>query len=396
MGFAPIIAAMGPRALAFVPALILTLGVSGYFLSTRKRPLLSIKPVLYTAFVSALCLVSVLWSPYPEEAFMRAWKIALVVIGNGVLLSYILARPIERLRFFPMMFLSAFIVGLALLVNELFWDGFFIKIYQQISGQPIDFKYSDLNRGIVATVLCTPAALGLAGFTITDPLKRRAVYAVIFLLLSVISLLTYCQSCHLALAAMGVFFFLFPVKRDWAWLALAMILSALIFITPFMVQYLFNALPPLIKDLTWFQHSYALQRLEIWDYVSRYAMKNPMTGYGVEITRMTTFDTKELYQPGNTVLHPHNFAVQIWVEFGVLGATCGSLFLLYLLDAMRKLPELPARVCLASLMGCLAVGSTGYGIWQSWWLGTFILVAGYCLIIMKIYAARITNSTAAA
>jgi O-antigen ligase len=398
MGFAPIIAAMGPRALSFVPALILTLGISGYFLSTRKRPLLSITPMIYTACISALCVISVLWAAYPEEAWARGWKIALVVMGNGVLLSYILARPIERLRFFPLIFLTSFIVALALLANELFWDGFFMKMYQSLSGQVVDFKYSDLNRGIVAAVLCTPAAIALAGFTITDALKRRAVYAGIFLLLGIICLLTFCQSCHLALAVMGFFFFFFPVKREWAWLTLAMLLSALIFAAPFLVQFLFNALPPLIKDVPWFQYSYALQRLEIWDYVSRFAMKNPMTGYGVEVTRMVQFDTKQIYQPGNMILHPHNFAVQVWVEFGVLGATCASLFLLYLLDAIRKQPELIARMSLASLMGCLAVGSTGYGIWQAWWLGTFILVAGYCMIVMKIYQARVMNqsSTAAA
>ncbi|MCD8563098.1 MAG: O-antigen ligase family protein [Alphaproteobacteria bacterium] len=392
MGLAPIVAAMVPRALSFLPGVILILGICGYFFNTRKRPLLSIKPLIYTSCVSLLCLISVLWSPFQEETLMRAGKIVLVLTGNGLLLSYILARPIERLRYFPLIFISAFFVGLALLANELFWDGAIMDLYHALTESTGDFKYSDLNRGIVAAALCTPAAFALASFTITDSYKRWAVYAVMALLLTFIGFLTYCQSYHVAMAVMIFFFFLFPVKREWAWLVLAMVLSALIFITPLMVQYLFHALPPLIKDIHWFQYSYALQRLEIWDYVSRYAMQNPLTGFGVEITRMVTFDTQELYQSGNMVLHPHNFAVQIWVEFGVVGATCASLFLLYLLDAMRKLPPLMARMCLASLGGCMAVGSTGYGIWQGWWLGTFILVAGYCLIVTKIYAARVVSN----
>ncbi|MCD8497563.1 MAG: O-antigen ligase family protein [Alphaproteobacteria bacterium] len=396
MGFAPVIAALGPRALSFLPAIILVLGVSGFFLSTRKRPLLSVKPLIYMACVSVLCLISSLWSPYMPDALERGGKIALVLMGNGLLLAYILARPIERLRFFPSIFLASFIAALLLLASELYWEGPLTRAFLSLTGKPAEFKYSDLNRGIVAAVLCIPAALALAGFTITDSLKRRAVYGLIFALITTICLLTFSQSSHLALAVMGFFFFFFPYKREWAWLALAMTLSALMFATPFMVQFFFQALPPLIENVSWFQYSYALERLEIWDYVSRYAMQQPMTGYGVEATRYTVFDTAELYQPGNTVLHPHNFAVQIWMEFGVLGATLGSLFLLYLLDAMRTLPELPARVCLASLMGSLAVASTGYGIWQGWWLGTFILVAGYCLIVIKIYAARVTNSDSTA
>lgn len=392
LGFAPIIAAMGPRALSFLPALILVVGVTGYFMSNRKRPLFSIKPMIYMGFVSTLCLISVLWSIDPPDAIDRAGKIALVLMGNGILLSYILARPVQRLKFFPLIFLSCYIGGLLLIIEELYWLGPLTTMFSKLIGQTIEFKYSDLNRGIVAIVLCTPAAIALAGFTITNALKRRAVYAAIIISLISISLLTFSQSSHLALAVMGFFFFFFPYKREWAWLTLAMLLSALIFATPFMVQYFFNALPPLIQGVNWFQYSYALERLEIWDYVSRFAMQKPLTGFGVEATRMTTFDTAEIYQPGNTILHPHNFAVQIWMEFGVLGATCGSLFLVYILDAIRKLPELPARVCLASMMGSLAVASTGYGIWQGWWLGTFILIAAYCMILNKIYEARITNA----
>lgn len=395
LGIAPIVAAMGPRALSFVPGFILALGIASYFWSTRKRPLLSPTPLIYMGAVSALCLISVLWSVNMHDAIDRAAKIALVVMGNGLLLSYILARPIERLKFFPLTFLSAFITGLVLLASELYFNGPITTFANGLLGESNDFKYSDLNRGIVALVLCTPAALALAGFTITDTFKRRAVYGIIFALLGLMCFLTFSQSAHLALVVMAFFFFLFPVGREWAWLALALTLSALIFATPFMVQFFFQALPPIILGVSWFEHSYALERLEIWDYVSRYAMQQPLTGWGVEATRMVTFDTKELYQGGNTVLHPHNFAVQIWMEFGALGATLGSLFLLHLLDAIRKLPDLPARVCLASMMGSLAVASTGYGIWQGWWLGTFILITAYCMLVAKIFAARVSAPAAA-
>lgn len=391
MGLAPIVAALGPRALSFIPGVILVLGISGFFMSTRKRPLLSIEPLIYMGCISLLCVISALWSPYQADALEKGAKIALVLLGNGLLLSYIMARPIERLRLFPSIFLISFITGLLLLAAELYFNGPLTTLANGWLGESTDFKYSDLNRGIVAIVLCTPAALALAGFTMANKRKRQLVYGFIFLILGVICLLTFSQSAHLALIVMGFFFFLFPYRQEWAWLALALLLSALIFITPFMVQFFFNFLPPLIHNVNWFQYSYALERLEIWDYVSRYALQNPLIGYGIEATRFTTFDTAQLYQPGDTVLHPHNFAVQIWMEFGVLGATLGSLFLVYILDAIRKMPELPARVCLASLMGSLAVASTGYGIWQGWWLGTFILVTGYCLIVNKIYMARVMN-----
>lgn len=383
LGFAPVIAALGPRSLSFFPAIILAVGLGGYFLSGRKGPLFSPKPMMYMASVAALCLASVLWSIDPENVAARAGKIALVLVGNGVLLSYVLARPVENVRAFSFVFLASYIAGLLLIVVELYWQGPITRAFSGMVGEGTDFKYSDMNRGIVAVALCTPAALALAGLTITDALKRRAVYGAIFAAIMIIALLTFSQSAHLALAVMGLFFFCFPYAREWAWLLLAMVLSALIFAAPLMVQFFFNALPPLIQEVSWFQHSYALERLEIWDYVSRFAMQEPLTGFGVEATRMTTFDTAELYQSGDTVLHPHNFAVQIWMEFGVLGATCASLFLLHLLDTIRKLPVLAARVCLASLMGSLAVASTGYGLWQGWWLGTFILISAYCIVVTK-------------
>ena len=57
---------------------------------------------------------------------------------------------------------------------------------------------------------------------------------------------------------------------------------------------------------------YAGARMEIWDYVSRYALQNPLYGFGVEATRQVpSFGSTESYQEGQTILHPHNFVLQL-------------------------------------------------------------------------------------
>lgn len=76
--------------------------------------------------------------------------------------------------------------------------------------------------------------------------------------------------------------------------------------------------------------------------------------------------------------------MQLWIEFGLIGAIAGSVFLKGLLYEIHKLEPLLARICLAGLMATLAVASTGYGLWQGWWLGAFVMMPAYSVIFMKI------------
>ena len=67
--------------------------------------------------------------------------------------------------------------------------------------------------------------------------------------------------------------------------------------------------------------------------------------------------------------HPHNAAVQIWAELGVVGAVLPALMLCLqtLARASPRLPRLVAAASLALVAGAAAVALVGHGAWQGWW-----------------------------
>ncbi|MEZ5918889.1 MAG: O-antigen ligase family protein [Alphaproteobacteria bacterium] len=117
------------------------------------------------------------------------------------------------------------------------------------------------------------------------------------------------------------------------------------------------------------------------------ALEQPLHGFGIEATRaLTDFDTRQLYSPTKGVLHPHNFTLQLWIEFGLPGVLLAGAFIGFILRKIGTLPGHAARVALATFIATLCVASTGYGLWQGWWLGSFAALAAFTVIAGKMGA----------
>jgi hypothetical protein len=55
-----------------------------------------------------------------------------------------------------------------------------------------------------------------------------------------------------------------------------------------------------------------------------------------------------------------------------------------LFQSIKSIPaSLSRATALAVFIALAAAGSTGYGLWQGWWLGTFIMMTSLCLCIIK-------------
>jgi O-antigen ligase len=76
--------------------------------------------------------------------------------------------------------------------------------------------------------------------------------------------------------------------------------------------------------------------------------------------------------------HPHNAALQLWVELGFVGA----LFALALtFGALRMIASLPARfqpLWYAFFAACFSISIVSHGAWQAWWVGNI----GICLALL--------------
>lgn len=102
-------------------------------------------------------------------------------------------------------------------------------------------------------------------------------------------------------------------------------------------------------------------RLEIWRLVERLIEQRPFLGWGLDASR--TF--------AGVPLHPHNAALQIWLELGLPGAVLAALFFVWMFHGIGQLqaedPE-TAGAAAGAAAAYLVIGALSFGVWQEWWL----------------------------
>lgn len=384
----PMLGALAPRALGFAPAIIGLSGLSALRLVSGAAMNLN-RPYFITILITVgLAGLSGFWSLDPDFAFERSGKIAFVLAG-GLALFTILSNPHQiwpRWMFwlFPLVYMLA---GLTI-IGEFFSHGL---IHHALRATDVtdNKNFSFLNRAIVTlSLLGLPAILCLAGAPLSRKLKLASMIGLCAVMV-IILIRTDSQSAQLAALVTALFWYAFPYKSSKAWIILGGVILSGILASPWLVQWLYKVLAAGLHDMPWFSSAYAADRLEIWDFVARKALENPLFGFGIEATRHTGhFDTQMLYTPNDHVLHPHNAILQIWIEFGLLGVLGLCAFMCVLLHifykmAMRSQNQQTVRLPLTMLMAVLSVSCSAYGFWQGWWLGLLTVLAAFCACIVS-------------
>jgi O-antigen ligase len=174
-----------------------------------------------------------------------------------------------------------------------------------------------------------------------------------------------------------------PVAR------LAAILSVIGILTAPLTLPALDRLPGLLTAADAIKGS-AGHRLLIWSFVGERIAERPLLGWGLDASRAIPGGKEEI-RPGLTrlPLHPHNAALQVWLELGMPGALLAALLIgwLWLRLGAMPWPRLYVAASGGSLTAALAVASGAYGIWQEWWLGTLGL-ALFAIIVMARAAAE--------
>ena len=143
-------------------------------------------------------------------------------------------------------------------------------------------------------------------------------------------------------------------------------------------------------------------RIEIWHYTANRITEKPLTGWGFDGARhidakATQFvaelpDGSDIAYPNVTLLplHPHNGALQIWLELGLPGALITAVLLLALGFGIAALP-LPTSqraAATAAFTATLCLILLSFGLWQNWWQASFWL-----LLILFGLAGQATRSS---
>lgn len=380
------VSVIAPRALSFLPGLLALIGLGVRYFYVREKTSWPKTLLLITGSICALSLLSALWAIDPAMAIRRTFKTAAVIIPAAFLVRLALDMPEQALRKYTPYIPFAFFAGMALISLE-YLAG--MPLYHIIHNIPFDQKVQlhVYNRG--ASVL---AVLFIASFFTLQSCanKQKTLLSAAAILVTIpFFVITASQSAQLAIICGVIIAFLFPYGKKWAWMILQAGLVSLTLLAPWIAIWLFHNYADSIHALPHMgggdQGASAGNRLEVWDYISRYALQNPLYGFGVEATRsVKEFDSAEIFQRGKTILHPHNFALQAWIEFGLIGAISTCALVIYSLQKIQKDFQYGSqRIFLPTFCMLVSIGATGYGVWQGWWLGLILMAVAYTVICAR-------------
>jgi O-antigen ligase len=139
----------------------------------------------------------------------------------------------------------------------------------------------------------------------------------------------------------------------------------------------------------------AWHRLMIWSFAGDRIAERPLAGWGLDSSRAIPGGDEPIYQGRVWLpLHPHNAAVQLWLELGVPGAALFALLLawLWLGIAAAPWPRLFAAAAGTGLTSAVMAAMGAYGIWQEWWIGTLWFSVFLILVMARCISTRSTDA----
>lgn len=387
----PLWALVSAKIIAFVMPFLGLLGAYIFFTAPQKkfpRWLWGIYTLLLLFWFSCKWTVQ----PLPEYLGDMLPTGILLLLGSCVVLGA--AHCTISARHFIVLPATWLLLALFLLIEK--YTGHSLrKLFYEVSGKELQKDLvSILNKQTcILAFLLLPAIYvawqsGIVWF-------RRAFPVVALLATAGILFNSTSQIAQVALV-MTVLFLLFPVKLRVGWGLLVFSIGASILLMPWLLAILHDVmLPYATVPASFMGQASAAARLEIWDAIARYLMQSPFTGFGVNATKhIQGFNIIGQFYGGDTIVHPHNFALQFWFEFGVVGALWASLFVTHLVRRLQKFETTNGakRLLLAASMGILVAAFVGWGIWQGWWVGFLFLYASIWQASLAAHGVKAPNN----
>jgi O-antigen ligase len=254
-------------------------------------------------------------------------------------------------------------------------------LYRWVRNIPLDtfISQADVNKHVAALMLLAPF-----GMIFAMRARFMTLAGLLFILCALVLTVTESQSAQLSFVVMILApFFLLLMPKATPFLTFFGLGFLLVFL-PWISPVLFDACADLFADkATLMGQANMSMRLENWDFLSRRIMENPWTGFGIDSTRYMTFDTEQKYFHGNTIIHPHNIALQIWMEFGLIGITLAGGLLTFLYRRLTAL-TLPQQIMpYTSFCAIMVFLLVSWSVWSSWLDGLILWVAALLILVIR-------------
>jgi len=358
---------MAPRVLgAVMPVAAVVALIGATRLRQRMRlPAMDNEVWLIWGLVVSLVGASAFWSPDIGYGVERAVKIA-TSLAMGIFLFFLAGelKEAHRLRLRHLL-VTSFAFGLGLLVVHMVTESALLKWLTD--DQTLDVSTMGGNRAAVVTsLLMWPTVMALLELGWT----KRA-FILPFVTLGVVIVTDSQTAPVVVIAGMIVYGTARLVPRLTIYLV-GVIGVAFLVGMPFFFQ---QACPALLA------HDYSSvadtvgARIEIWCAVSAEIPRDWFLGHGIEAARFyTDWIMPHLYFKGEGIMHPHNGALQIWYEFGLIGILLASVIWIMVVRRIALLGPGARAICFAALSSVAVVSYISHGLWQSWWLGAVGIV----------------------
>lgn len=315
------------------------------------------------AFV-AWAFVSLAWSPDPGLAGRTFAEFAGTLAVVAVLAAALPPRlaPPARKLFLGGVALAATLVLLDLWSDLAFRRALDLRVAYFVHNRPV-LTLAALAAAVAALRRHSPALAAVAiGLVLLAVSRAESGAAILGLAVGAV-----------AFGAAG----LFPPRVVTSLAALALGLALLS--APVAGRLMTELIPPALHEGLKGTSSQA--RVDIASAFGAAARAQPWTGQGLGASaRLAGAPVAQRVPPALRPLlgvgHPHNAALQIWVELGLPGAVLALVVLALLLRNLAALPREALAPRLALVAGAAAVSLVGHGAWQGWWpaaLGTALL-----------------------
>jgi exopolysaccharide production protein ExoQ len=381
-------------ALLFFPLLVLVprgaaalasvagLSAAGLVLSVnRKRP----SPSLAVTAMLLGCLllwgaVTALWSVNPARSLAAAARLSGLFAAGLVLAASAsaIAAP-RRLTFFMIVGMT---LGIAIVAAELATGGLLGSFFTDRPYRPTRLNQASISFAIL--LLPASAALIAIGQTVFAVLLAATTAATVYALAG-----TAAKTVLIAGLPMGLL--LYRSRRRVA--RAAAVISLLAIITAPLTFARLERVPGLGAAADAVKIS-AGHRLLIWSFAGDRIAERSLAGWGLDSSRAIPGGA-DLIRAGDPwmPLHPHNTALQLWLELGVPGAVFFGLLaaLAWRALAAAVWPRLFAAAAGAGLTIAFVGSFATYGIWQEWWLGTLWFSLFLVLVMARTAAAGPTR-----
>ena len=310
--------------------------------------------------------VSAAWTAAPEGTVGLSVSLAALFAAAALLFAASGGLgPADRERLLRWAWVG-FAVGVALLAVELLAG---LPISGALRGLPPEAERAshEVNRAVTVLALVVWPLAATTGFSIRG-LGLPAVLAAVALAASSAS-----SASVVALAVGGAVYAAVHAGGATVVRVLGVLAAALVAVAPLLAA----AAPEVIAAGFFGEQRSWLHRLHTWDFTAERIFERPLLGWGLGAApHLPGADDAVLGELTALSLHPHNFALQLWVELGVAGAAAGAALVWACVRAIAAVPAVAARAgAAAAFASAFVIASLSYGVWQNWWIATLALTA---------------------